>query len=95
MGASSIPFVEYTRKKGDRFGHNWRIPNVRGKRAVRHVVYDTDAWKSFIHSRLAVTMADPGCVSLFGRKPDPHRLFSGHLTAECKVRTEGQTSRGG
>ena len=90
VGASSIPFLEYTRKNGDRVGHNWRIPNVRGKRAVRHVVYNTNYWKSFIHARLAVPMGDPGCLSLFGRKADTHRLFSEHLTAEYKVRTEGR-----
>ena len=28
VGASSIPFSEYKRKRGDRVGHNWRIPNV-------------------------------------------------------------------
>ena len=90
VGASSIPFSEYTRKRGDRVGHNWRIPNVAGKRAVRHVVYDTNYWKSFIHSRMAVPMGDPGCLSLFGRKPETHRLFSEHLTSEYKVRTEGR-----
>jgi hypothetical protein len=90
VGASSIPFSEYTRKKGDRVGHNWRIPSVKGKRAVRHVVYDTNYWKSFVHSRLAVPMGDPGCLSLFGRSPEMHRLFSEHLTAEYKVRTEGR-----
>jgi phage terminase large subunit GpA-like protein len=90
VGASSIPFSEYTRKRGDRVGHNWRIPNVHGKRAVRHVVYDTNYWKSFIHARLAVPMGDPGCLSLFGRGPEAHRLFAEHLTAEYKVRTEGR-----
>ncbi len=90
VGASSIPFSEYVRKKGDRIGLNWRIPSVRGKRAVRHVLYDTNFWKSFIHSRLAVPMGDPGCLSLFGRSPEMHRLFSEHLTAEYKVRTEGR-----
>jgi len=90
VGASSVPFSEYTRKKGERVGHNWRIPSVKGKRAVRHVVYDTNFWKSFIHARLAVPMGDPGCLSLFGRNPEIHRLFSEHLTAEYKVRTEGR-----
>ena len=47
VGASSIPFSEYKRKMGDRVGLNWRIPNVQGKRAVRHVVFDTNYWKSF------------------------------------------------
>ena len=75
---------------GDRVGHNWRIPNVQGKRAVRHVVFDTNYWKSFVHARLAVPMGDRGCLSLFGDKPDQHRLFAEHLTAEYRVKTEGR-----
>ncbi len=90
VGASSIPFSEYKRKRGDRVGLNWRIPVVKGKRAVRHVVFDTNYWKSFVHARLAVPMGDPGCVSLFGSKPEPHRLFAEHLTSEYRVKTEGR-----
>lgn len=90
VGASSQPFSEYKRRPGDRVGHNWRIPNVQGKRAVRHIVFDANHWKSFIFSRLAVPMGDRGCLSLFGDKPDRHRLFAEHLTAEYRVRTEGR-----
>ncbi|GIW78787.1 MAG: hypothetical protein KatS3mg105_0594 [Gemmatales bacterium] len=90
VGASSIPFSEYKRKPGDRVGLNWRMPNVRGKRAVRHVVYDTNYWKSFIYARLAVAMGDRGCLSLFGDRPEQHRLFAEHLTAEYRVKTEGR-----
>ncbi|MCC6910006.1 MAG: phage terminase large subunit family protein [Phycisphaerales bacterium] len=90
VGASSIPFSEYKRKRSDRVGLNWRIPNVAGRRAVRHVLFDTNYWKSFIHARLAVPMGDPGCVSLFGRKPEPHRLIAEHLTSEYRVKTEGR-----
>jgi hypothetical protein len=90
VGASSLPFSEYKRKPGDRVGLNWRIPNVRGKRSVRHVLYDTNFWKSFVHARLAVAMGDPGCLSLFGSKPETHRLLAEHLTAEYFVKTEGR-----
>lgn len=90
VGASSIPFSEYKRKLGDRVGLNWRIPNVQGKRAVRHVVFDTNYWKSFVHARLAVAMADSGCLSLFGDGPNLHRLFAEHITAEYRVKTEGR-----
>ncbi len=90
VGASSIPFSEYKRKQGDRVGLNWRIPNVRGKRAVRHVVFDTNWWKSFVQARLAVAMGDRGCLSLFGTSPETHRLFAEHLTAEYTVKTEGR-----
>jgi hypothetical protein len=90
VGASSQPFSEYRRRPGDRVGHNWRMPNVAGKRAVRHVVYDTNYWKSFVHARLAVAMGDRGCLSLFGDRPEMHRLFAEHLTAEYRVKTEGR-----
>ncbi|GMV84073.1 MAG: hypothetical protein AMXMBFR7_52570 [Planctomycetota bacterium] len=90
VGAASLPFSEYKRKRGDRVGHNWRIPNVAGKRAVRHVLYDTNYWKSFVHGRLAVPMGDGGALSLFGREPEAHRLLAEHLTAEYRVRTSGR-----
>src|SRR5262249_47272049 len=57
---------------------------------VRHVVYDTNYWKSFVHARLAVAMGDRGCLSLFGDRPELHRLFADHLTAEYRVKTQGR-----
>jgi hypothetical protein len=90
VGASSQPFSEYKRRPGDRVGLNWRVPNVHGKRAVRHALFDTNYWKSFVHARLAVPMGDRGCLSLFGDKPEQHRLFADHLTAEYRVKTEGR-----
>lgn len=90
VGASSIPFSDYKRKRGERVGLNWRVPLVTGKRAVRHVVYDTNYWKSFTHARLGVPMGDPGCLSLFGREASRHRLLADHLTSEYRVKTEGR-----
>jgi len=81
---------EYKRKRGDRIGHHWRIPNVQGRRQVRHALIDTNYWKSFIHARLAVAMGDPGCLSLFGRKVSEHQLLADHVTAEYRVRTEAR-----
>jgi hypothetical protein len=90
VGASSMPFSEYKRRPGDRVGLNWRIPSVHGKRAIRHVIYDTNWWKSFIYARLAVAIGDRGCLSLFGNNPEPHRMLSEQLTAEYYVKTEGR-----
>ena len=90
VGASSQPFSEYKRRPGDRVGFNWRMPNVQDKRAVRHALYDTNFWKSFVHARLAVPMGEKGCLSLFGDKPELHRMFAEHLTAEYRVKTEGR-----
>jgi hypothetical protein len=66
------------------------IPNVRGKRAIRHALFDANYWKSFIHARLAVAMGDKGCLSLFGRDPNIHTLLSEQLAAEYRVKTEGR-----
>jgi hypothetical protein len=90
VGAGSRPFHEYAKRPGDRVGLNWRIPNVQGKRAIRHVLFDSNYWKSFVHARLAVAMGDKGCLSLFGRDPEAHRLLAEHLTAEYRVKTEGR-----
>lgn len=87
VGASSIPFADYKRKKGDRVGLHWRMPNILGKRQVRHIVIDTNYWKSFVQARLSVAMGDPGCLSLFGRDQATHRLLADHLTAEYCIRT--------
>jgi hypothetical protein len=90
VGASSQPFSEYKRRPGDRVGHNWRMPNVHGKRAVRHIVFDTNYWKTFTHARLAVAMGDRGCLSLYGDRSNQHRLFAEHLTAEYRIPTTGR-----
>jgi len=91
VGASSLPFGDYRPRKGDRVGLHWRVPGITGQRSVRHVLIDTNYWKSFIHARLAVAMGDPGCLSLFAPATGvDHRLLSEHLTAEYRVKTSGR-----
>lgn len=90
IGASSKPMTEYRKKPGDRLGFNWLIPGVAGRRAIRHVIFDTNFWKSFIHTRLSVSKGDSGSFTLFGRNPLYHQLLAEHLTAEYRVKTEGR-----
>ena len=90
VGASSKPMTEYRKQPGDRLGFNWMVPNVAGKRAIRHVIYDTNFWKSFVHTRLGVALGDKGNLSLYGRIPGVHQLLAEHLTAEYKVKTQGR-----
>ena len=90
VGASSKPMTEYRKQPGDRLGFNWMMPSVTGKRAIRHVIYDTNYWKSFIHARLAVPTGDKGSLTLYGRIPGVHQLLAEHLTAEYRVKTQGR-----
>ena len=89
VGASSRPMTEYKKKPGERLGFNWFMPAIAGKRAIRHVVFDTNFWKSFVHMRLTVAMGDPGSLALFGKNPIIHQLFAEHLNAEYRVKTQG------
>jgi len=90
VGPTSRPFQEWAKKPGDRVGLNWRIPGGKGRRAVKHALYDTNFWKTFVHSRFAQAMGDPGCLSLYGRDPSKHRMLSEHLTAEFRERSRGE-----
>ncbi len=90
IGASSLPMNEYQRKPGESVGDHWRIPSTLGKRVVRHVIYDTNNWKSFVAARWLQPMGDVGCLSVFGGAPDVHRMFADHCTAEYRVRTQGR-----
>ena len=90
VGASSKPMTEYRKQPGDRLGFNWMMPSVAGKRAIRHVIYDTNYWKSFVHARLAVPTGDKGSLTLYGRIPGVHQLLAEHLTAEYRVKTQGR-----
>lgn len=87
-GASSKPLAERAKKKGERVGLNWYL--AAGKSQVRHVVWDTNWWKSFLHARLRVPMGDPSGLSLYGTKPEDHRMLAEHLTSEQGILTEGR-----
>ena len=63
---------------------------MTGKRVIRYALFDTNWWKSFVHLRLAVNMGDRGCLSLYGKDPDAHRLIADHLVSEFRVRTQGR-----
>lgn len=93
VGASSIPFAEYKRKRGDVFGHHWYIPSMMGKRAIRHILIDTNYWKTFVSARLATRLGDAGCFSIYGNDPLYHQLLAEHLTAEYYIPTEAKGSQ--
>jgi len=93
--ASQRPMSEYTKKRGDRVGLNWRIPTVSRKRAIRHLIYDVNFWKSFTHSRLRTPLGEEGSLALFERSNSAtaHRMYAENLTAESRIETEGRGRR--
>jgi len=90
FGASTLPMSEYKRKKGDRIGNNWRMPTPQTRGVIRYVIYDTNYWKMWMHERFQTPVGGAGCLSIFGKKPEKHKLFSEHITAEYTILTEGR-----
>src|SRR5581483_11497985 len=92
VGAKSKPFAEYAKSPGDRFGHHWVLTaGTTQKQAVRHLLIDTNYWKSVVAGRLQVAIGDRGALTLFGRETNRHRLLADHLTAEYRVRVRTDT----
>lgn len=89
LGASSKPFSEIQIKKGDYVGAHWRMPNESKRRGLRHVLIDTNYWKTFVFQRLAARPGDLGRLSIDG-KPEEHLLFASHLASEYCVPTEAR-----
>jgi hypothetical protein len=90
VGASSLSLTDRKRKPGERLGLNWVMPVPASRRAIRHILYDTNWWKSFLSARLAIAMGARGCLSLYGDSPELHRMYADHLTSEYRIRVEGR-----
>lgn len=93
--AGQRPMREWAKKPGEQRGLNWMIrPTLGRSRTLRHVLYDTNWWKSFVHARLAVALGDRGCLSLW--KPaakTEHRMLAEHLRAETRDRKTSEATQ--
>lgn len=85
--ASGAPIVAWPKQDGETRGTTWVIR--RGSKSpIRHGIYDTNFWKSFVHARLLLPMGGPGSLSLFKAEPHVHRMIADHLHAEYPVAVE-------
>jgi len=76
-------------KPGEEAGLNWVIRRNR-RRVIRHIVFDANFWKSFVHDRLRTADGSQGCLRLFGKPRTDHKLFADHMTAEHPERVESK-----
>lgn len=78
--AKDTPMSDVKAKAGERVGKDqWKTSTIQRQ---RHVLYDTNFWKSFVQARLSIATGDPGSLTLYGRSQVEHRMFTDHLTAE-------------
>jgi hypothetical protein len=88
--ASSEPLnAAHVKKFGRAVGQHWRIDRARDV-PIRHIIYDTNFWKSFFHSRLSTEPGTSGSLVLYQAEPHEHATLAKHLKAEYPVRTKGK-----
>lgn len=89
--ASQTPFSDYTKKRGDLLGMNWRVPAGSSKKSVRYVIADVNFWKSFVRTRFQTPLGDHGSLTLFKHASEvTTKMFADHMVSEFSVRTEGR-----
>jgi len=88
--AGQRPMTAYRRRPGERHGWHWYVPSIARTAEVRHVLYDTNHWKAFVHARLGTMPGDRGALTLWGKSPTTHKMLADHVgSAETCIRTEG------
>lgn len=85
--ASASPIHLWPKQEGEKRGANWVIRRSQ-KSPIPYGIYDTNFWKSFLHSRFCVPLGDSGCLSLFKAEPALHRMLADHIHAEYPVAVE-------
>ena len=84
VGASGSTLSDKRPDRGERVGANWRTSTIlKG----RHVLYDTNAWKSFFGARMKLPVADPQAFTIHGGR---HEMLAEHLTSEYPTRVEAK-----
>ena len=84
VGASSSMLTDRKPDKGERVGSNWRTSTI-GKQ--RHVLFDTNAWKSLVAARCKLPPPDTQSLTVHA---GTHEMLSEQWSAEYPVRVEAR-----
>ena len=84
VGASGSTISDKAPDKGERVGSNWRTSTI-GRQ--RHVLYDTNAWKTLVASRCKLPIAD---AQTFTVHAGNHDMLAEQMASEVPVRVESK-----
>ena len=90
FGAKDKPISYRKRQSGETIGFNWYYPNNRNTSSVRHIIIDTNYWKTFLYNRILTAPGDSGSFTIFGNDFRDHELLAHHLTSEHWTPTTGR-----
>lgn len=84
VGASGQTISDKPPDRGERVGANWRTSTI-GRQ--RHLLYDTNAWKTFVASRVKLPMGDPLGFTLHDGQ---HEMLAEQMSSEVPIRVESK-----
>lgn len=84
VGASGQTISDKPPDRGERVGANWRTSTIQRQ---RHVLYDTNSWKTFVAARMKLAVGDPQGFTIHAGQ---HEMFAEQMAAETPVRVESK-----
>jgi hypothetical protein len=88
--AGDVAMGSYPVRAGERRGNNWILKPDAEATGLRHLLYDGNFWKSFLHSHLRIKYPASESLSLWGNDHRSHEMFADHMCSETPIRTEGR-----
>jgi len=84
VGASGQTISDKAPDRGERIGANWRTSTIQRQ---RHILFDTNAWKTFVAARVKLPVGDPQGWTIHAGQ---HDMLAEQLAAEVPVRVESK-----
>ena len=84
VGASGQTISDKPPDRGERVGSNWRTSTIHKQ---RHVLYDTNTWKTFLAARVKLPLGDPQGFTLHAGQ---HDMLAEQMASEQPVRVESK-----
>jgi len=86
VGASRRTMAEGKPETGERVGAHWRTSTIKKQ---RHILFDTNYWKSLVIGRMKLGAADPMAFTFHAGR---HEMLFDHIASEYPVRTENKST---
>jgi hypothetical protein len=85
--AGNKPISEYKQGQGTEIiGDNWTT-KINETTKIRFAKHDTNYWKTFACDRIAAVKGEKGSKTIFGARPEVHKMALDHCTSETPVLT--------
>lgn len=84
VGASGSTLSDRKAERGERVGANWRTSTINRQ---RHILYDTNAWKTFLAARFKLPLGDLQGITIHA---GAHEMLCEQLASEYPTRVEAK-----